>query len=170
QAEMEQRADGHVAADAGERIEHGDPHVATPKFRLRAGRGGGRACVCAELAMRRRELNTFRKLLHERRHELLAEALRTVDGMGENDEQFPDPTDRASLEDNRNLMLRIRDRERKLISKIDEALGRIADGSYGLCEECSEPIAVERLRARPVTTLCIECKAAQEERERMSAR
>ena len=67
-------------------------------------------------------------------------------------------------------MLRTRDRQRKLISKIDEALARIGDGSFGLCEECSEPIAVERLKARPVTTLCIECKAAQEERERLSPR
>ncbi len=116
--------------------------------------------------MRRRELNTFRKLLHERRHELLAEALRTVDGMGENDEQFPDPTDRASLEDNRNLMLRIRDRERKLISKIDEALGRIDDGSYGKCEECGADIGIARLKARPVTTLCIDCKSLQEAQER----
>jgi len=116
--------------------------------------------------MRRRELNTFRKLLHERRHELLAEALRTVDGMGETDEQFPDPTDRASLEDNRNLMLRIRDRERKLISKIDEALGRIDDGSYGKCEECGSEIGIARLKARPVTTLCIDCKSLQEAQER----
>ena len=90
--------------------------------------------------------------------------------MGDDAEGYPDPTDRGSLESDRNLVLRIRDRERKLISKIDEALGRIADGSFGLCEECSEPIAVERLRARPVTTLCIVCKAAQEERERLSPR
>ena len=86
--------------------------------------------------------------------------------MGEGRELFPDPTDRASLEDNRNLTLRIRDRERKLISKIDEALGRIEDGSYGRCEECGGEIGVERLRARPVTTLCIACKSQQEAEER----
>ncbi len=74
--------------------------------------------------------------------------------------------DRASLEGNRNLLLRIRDRERKLISKIDEALGRIDDGSYGKCEECGQDIGIERLRARPVTTLCIECKSLQEAQER----
>ena len=84
--------------------------------------------------MRQRELSTFQKLLHERRLELLGEAVRTVDGMGEGRELFPDPTDRATLEYNRNLTLRIRDRERKLLSKIDEALGRIEDGSYGKCE------------------------------------
>ena len=116
------------------------------------------------------ELQDFRELLKTRRAELMGEAGRTANGMGDDAEGYPDPTDRGSLESDRNLVLRIRDRERKLISKIDEALGRIADGSFGLCEECSEPIAVERLKARPVTTLCIECKAAQEERERMSAR
>ena len=75
-------------------------------------------------------------------------------------------TDRASLEGNRNLTLRIRDRERKLIVKIDEALGRIDDGSYGKCEECGQDIGIERLKARPVTTLCIECKSLQEAQER----
>ena len=119
--------------------------------------------------MRKRELDTFRKLLHERRQELVIEASRTVDGMGETREQFPDPTDRASLEGNRNLMLRIRDRERKLITKIDEALGRIEDGSYGVCEECDGPIGVERLKARPVTTLCIQCKSEQEAQEQRRA-
>src|SRR5438093_1158175 len=117
--------------------------------------------------MRKRELDAFRTLLEARRHELINEASRTVDGMGENREQFPDPTDRASLEGNRNLLLRIRDRERKLISKIDEALGRIEDGSYGKCEECGADIGIERLRARPVTTLCIDCKSLQEAQERL---
>ena len=116
--------------------------------------------------MRKRELDLFRTLLEERRLELIHEASRTVDGMGENREQFPDPTDRASLEGNRNLTLRIRDRERKLIAKIDEALERIDDGSYGKCEECGGEIGVERLRARPVTTLCIACKSQQEAEER----
>ena len=116
------------------------------------------------------ELQFFRDLLISRRAELMDEAGRTAHGMGdEAADGYPGPTDRGSLEGDRNLMLRIRDRERKLISKIDEALARIADGTFGLCEECDEPIAVERLKARPVTTLCIECKAAQEERERMSS-
>ena len=93
------------------------------------------------------------------------EAERTVDGMNEK-ENFPDPTDRASLESNRNFTLRIRDRERKLIVKIREALGRIDDGTYGLCEECGEKIGIERLKARPVTTLCFDCKSNQEAQER----
>jgi len=117
--------------------------------------------------MNKRDLKFFKELLGERRVELLREAGRSVDGMSEDDkENFPDPTDRAALEFNRNFMLRIRDRERKLITKIDEALGRIADGTYGLCEECEEEIGVERLKARPVTTLCIDCKAAQEAQEK----
>ena len=116
--------------------------------------------------MRQRELSTFQKLLHERRRELLGEALRTVDGMGEGRELFPDPTDRATLEYSRNLTLRIRDRERKLLNKIDDALKRIGDGSYGLCESCSGPIGLDRLKARPVTTLCIDCKSDQEAQER----
>jgi DnaK suppressor protein len=97
--------------------------------------------------------------------ELLAEADRTVDGMNEK-ENFPDPTDRAALEANRNFTLRIRDRERKLIGKIKEALDRLDDGTYGNCGECGEKIGIERLKARPVTTLCIDCKSLQEAEER----
>ena len=119
--------------------------------------------------MKQRDLTVFKKLLDERRQELMTEAVGTMHGMGmvgDSRETFPDPTDRASLEGNRNLTLRIRDRERKLITKIDEALGRIADGSYGVCEDCGGAIGVERLRARPVTTLCIACKSEQEATER----
>src|SRR5512139_51600 len=101
-----------------------------------------------------------------RRQELLSEAGRTVGGMTTIKENFPDPTDRASLESDRNAVLRIRDRERKLIAKIDDALNRISDGSYGLCEACGGPIGMERLKARPVTTLCIGCKSDQEAQER----
>jgi DnaK suppressor protein len=122
--------------------------------------------------MKQRDLTVFKKLLDERRQELMTEAVGTMHGMGmvgDSRETFPDPTDRASLEGNRNLTLRIRDRERKLITKIDEALGRIADGSYGVCEDCGGPIGVERLRARPVTTLCIACKSEQEATERRRA-
>ncbi len=113
-----------------------------------------------------RQAKVFQRLLVSRRQELLDEAERTVGGMTDSKENFPDPTDRASLESNRNAMLRIRDRERKLITKIDDALKRIDDGSYGLCESCGGPIAVERLKARPVTTLCIDCKSDQEAQER----
>ena len=116
--------------------------------------------------MNRTDLNMFRDLLNERKRDLIVEASRTVDGMEDSRDEISDPSDRASLEGNRTLTLRIRDRERKLITKIEEALGRIDDGSYGKCEECSENISRERLEARPVTTLCIDCKSLQEVQER----
>lgn len=108
----------------------------------------------------------FKEFLIKRLDELYEEAGRTVSGMTENEETFPDPTDRATLESDRNFMLRIRDRERKLITKIREALQRIEEGTFGQCESCGDDIGIERLRARPVTTLCIECKRKQEANER----
>jgi DnaK suppressor protein len=78
----------------------------------------------------------------------------------------PDPNDRATLESGRSFELRIRDRERRLLSKIDEAIARIDDGTYGVCEDCGEEIGLKRLEARPVTTLCIDCKTIQETREK----
>lgn len=116
--------------------------------------------------MNEQDITTLKDILNERRRTLVDQGSETANGMGETREQFPDPTDRASLEGNRNLTLRIRDRERKLISKIDEALLRMDDGTYGICEECGEEIGVERLKARPVTTFCITCKAEQEADER----
>jgi DnaK suppressor protein len=108
----------------------------------------------------------FKDLLIKRLDELYNEAERTVAGMTDTEETFPDPTDRASLESDRNFMLRIRDRERKLIMKIREALQRIEDGNFGVCELCGDDIGIDRLKARPVTTLCIECKRKQESTER----
>ncbi len=118
--------------------------------------------------MNPRQLNLFKDLLTARRQELLGDAERTVTRMTDSKENFPEPADRAALESERNATLRIRDRERKLISKIEQALERIEDGTFGVCEECGEGIGVERLKARPVTTLCIDCKADQEEEERKS--
>jgi len=109
----------------------------------------------------------FRKLLMERLDDLLKEANRTVSGMTDQGGNFPDPTDRATLESDRNFTLRIRDRERKLIAKINEALDRLDDGTFGICEECGEEISEARLKARPVTTLCIDCKKKQENLEKV---
>lgn len=109
----------------------------------------------------------FKDLLSKRLSDLLQEVNRTVTGMTDVTDNFPDPTDRASMESDRNFTLRIRDRERKLIAKIQEALQRIEDGTFGICEECGEEISFERLNARPVTTLCIECKKRQENEERL---
>lgn len=116
--------------------------------------------------MEKEQQALFKDFLLKRLDELYEEAGRTVSGMTESEETFPDPTDRATLESDRNFMLRIRDRERKLITKIREALQRIEDGTFGLCESCGDEIGVERLQARPVTTLCIECKRRQETNER----
>ncbi len=119
--------------------------------------------------MRQRELELFHRLLEERRRDLLLEAERALGAMNNRpEESCADPNDRASLESDRNFVLRMRDRERKLLSKIDEAFARIEAGSYGRCEECGGDIGIERLRARPVTTLCITCKSAQEARERQN--
>jgi len=110
-------------------------------------------------------MRMFERLLQSQRKELLQDAERTVNEMTEKDESFADPADRASWESEASRDLRIRDRERKLVSKIDEALARIADGTFGECEECGEMISVGRLKARPVTTLCINCKSEQEMQE-----
>jgi len=109
----------------------------------------------------------FRVDLTKRLEELYEEAEKTVTGMTDSKESFPDPADRATLESDRNFMLRIRDRERKLINKIREALQRIEDGSFGICDSCGDDIDIERLKARPVTTLCIECKRKEEAQERV---
>ena len=116
--------------------------------------------------MEQERLEYFRELLKERLKTLLEEAEKTVTGMTNDRDSFPDPTDRANLETDRNFLLRIRDRERRLIGKITAALGRIEDGTFGICEECGEDVSEERLRARPVTTLCIDCKTKAEEEEK----
>ncbi len=116
--------------------------------------------------MEKERLEYFRELLNERLKTLLEEAEKTVSGMTNDKDTFPDPTDRANLETDRNFLLRIRDRERKLILKIKDALARIDDGTFGICEECGEEISEERLKARPVTTLCIDCKTKAEEEEK----
>jgi DnaK suppressor protein len=116
-----------------------------------------------------KDIEFFRNLLSQRVDELLSEAGKAVEIM-DDDANFPDPSDRATMESNRNSMLRMRDRERKLIFKIQEALQRLQEGEYGVCEECGEEIAIERLKARPVTTLCIECKSSQETAERKAKR
>ena len=115
--------------------------------------------------MKKKDINYFKKLLTERVENLLAEASETVSGMTGEIVNFPDPTDRASLEADRNFMLRIRDRERKLILKIREALERIDKGTYGICETCGSEISIKRLKARPVTTQCIDCKTKEEAME-----
>jgi DnaK suppressor protein len=108
----------------------------------------------------------FRTLLLTRISELLDGAEKTVAEMTDEQENFPDPNDRASLESDRNFELRIRDRERKLIAKMQEAIKRIDDGTFGVCDTCGGPISEKRLTARPVTTQCIDCKTKEEKMEK----
>jgi len=117
--------------------------------------------------MKPEKLEAFRAMLTSKINELLDEAGKTVTDMTNGKENFPDPNDRASLESDRNFELRIRDRERKLIMKMQEAIKRIDDGTFGICEVCSGPISEKRLTARPVTTLCIDCKTKQEKIEKL---
>lgn len=124
-------------------------------------------CDKMEVSMEKDRLEYFKELLLKKRAELLEEAGKTVDEMNViAKDNFPDPVDRASMESDRSFDLRIRDRERKLISKVNEALDRIDEGTFGICEVCGGGISEKRLEARPVTTLCIECKQEQEENEK----
>ena len=117
--------------------------------------------------MEEKIIEEYRVLLQQQLDELVQEAGKTATDMADEKTNFPDPTDRASLESDRNFELRIRDRERKLIGKIREALERIDEGIYGLCESCEEKIGLARLKARPVTTMCIDCKTEQERQEKI---
>jgi DnaK suppressor protein len=110
------------------------------------------------------QVEYFRRKLMRWRTELLADSAETLRSLQEESLLKPDLTDRASLETERSIELRTRDRERKLISKIDAALARLDSGTYGFCEETDEPIGIRRLEARPIATLSIE---AQERHERM---
>ena len=109
----------------------------------------------------------YRGILQEEMRVLLEEAGKTVSEMTADNTNFPDPNDRATQESDRTFELRIRDRERRLINKIKEALERIDDGTFGICEMCGEDISAARLKARPVTTLCIDCKIEQEKKEKL---
>jgi DnaK suppressor protein len=112
------------------------------------------------------QLEYFRQMLLNWRAELVHEAGETLSDLNEGNLQQPDMADRASLETDHQLVLRTRDRERKLISKIDSALNRIDDGSYGYCQETDEPISLKRLMARPIADLSLEAQDRHERLER----
>jgi len=112
--------------------------------------------------LNQQQIEIIRAKLHDMLAELETEVSTTIDGMRKGSGAFPDPTDRATMESDRNLTLRIRDRERKLRNKIEEALARLDEGTFGICEVCEGDIGYKRLEARPVTTLCINCKSEQE--------
>ena len=112
----------------------------------------------------------FRVILETLKEELLQDIERTVHTMQDEATVFADPNDRASQESDIALELRNRDRERKLIKKVDEALGRIENGEYGYCNSCGVEIGLQRLEARPTATLCIDCKTLEELREKQVAK
>lgn len=117
--------------------------------------------------MNERQLEYFRKKLLAWKEDILRESRETLSHLQSETENHPDLADRASSETDRALELRTRDRQRKLISKIDEAIRRIEDGSYGFCEETGEPIGLARLEARPIATLSLEAQERHERRERV---
>jgi DnaK suppressor protein len=108
------------------------------------------------------------KILLAWRQSLMEEVDRTISHMKEEAANFPDPSDRASQEEEFNTELRTRDRERKLIKKIDDALGRLKNDDFGYCEACGIEIGLKRLEARPTATLCIDCKTLSEIKERQN--
>ncbi|TCP25428.1 TraR/DksA family transcriptional regulator [Rhodovulum adriaticum] len=117
--------------------------------------------------MNDRQLEYFRRKLIALKTEVLDESRSTLEGLQDGGRNIPDIADRASEETDRALELRIRDRQRKLISKIDAALRRIDEGEYGYCQETGEPISLKRLDARPTTTLSLEAQERHERRERV---
>src|SRR3984885_7724234 len=121
---------------------------------------------CGEQYMNKEQLEHFARILQTWKRDLMVEVDRTVLHMKDEAANFPDPNDRATQEEEFSLELRTRDRERKLIRKIDEALKRIEDGTYGYCLETGEEIGIKRLEARPVATLSIEAQERRERRER----
>ena len=117
--------------------------------------------------MNPRQREYFRRKLENWREDILRESRETLDNLQEESQNHPDMADRASSESDRALELRTRDRQRKLIAKIDAAIKRIDDGTYGYCEETGDPIGVARLDARPIATLSLEAQEMHERRERV---
>lgn len=116
--------------------------------------------------MNKRELKKFKKILESEREKLLKIAQETTRERRKTDEEdLMDDIDLASSEQDQSMTYRMRDRERNLIKKIDKALAKIEEGTYGTCENCEEPIGIKRLEARPVAELCITCKEEQEKKE-----
>jgi DnaK suppressor protein len=117
--------------------------------------------------MNERQRDYFKRKLIQWREDILRESRETLVALQSENENHPDVADRASSETDRAIELRARDRQRKLISKIEAALSRIEDGSYGYCEETGEPISLKRLDARPIATLSVEAQERHERRERV---
>ncbi|MGB5684583.1 MAG: RNA polymerase-binding protein DksA [Candidatus Electrothrix sp.] len=116
--------------------------------------------------MESEQLQEFRAQLEAMRGDIISDVEQTLTDMVSQHGNIPDPNDRATIESDREFELRLRSRERKLLSKIELAIGRIDNGTYGICGDCEEAIGLKRLQARPVATCCIDCKLEQERREK----
>jgi DnaK suppressor protein len=136
-----------------------------PLTKLPSARRATGAVSKAKTGSRKAKYPDIRRDLERQRAAILSEVGEVLTNRGDL-ASFPDVSDQASAEVDQNFTMRIRDRERKLLKKIDEALERMDAATYGICERCAEDIPYKRLKARPVTTLCIECKTAQEQEER----
>ena len=154
-----------VESDAGESDDNDSPD---PSSNLLAGPRNVKPYIArrGELYMGKEQLEHFRNILNTWKRDLMQEVDRTVLHMKDEAANFPDPNDRATQESEFSLELRTRDRERKLIRKIEEAIKRIDDGSYGYCNETGEEIGIKRLEARPVATLSLEAQERRERREK----
>lgn len=126
----------------------------------------GRMKEGEDVSPREKKIQEIKKKLIEEKAVLLAEASTALSSLSD-EVGSPEMGDQASAEVDRSLMLRLKERERQLLKKIDQAVERINSGTYGACEACGEEIEIKRLEARPVTILCIECKTAQEEEEKL---
>lgn len=155
-------------SDAGNGNDADDLEQDAPSTNLLAGPRNVKPYIPrrGEQYMSKEQLEHFRMILTNWKRDLMQEVDRTVLHMKDEAANFPDPNDRATQESEFSLELRTRDRERKLIRKIDEALKRIDDGTYGYCNETGEEIGIKRLEARPVATLCVEAQERRERREK----
>jgi len=119
------------------------------------------------MALTKEEIQAFEKQLSDWKNELEHAQSNNIQALHETEQaSFPDPTDQASIETDRDFDLKIKDRERRLIHKIEKTIEHIHNGEFGICEACGGDISLKRLQARPVTTLCIDCKTEQEQQER----
>ena len=118
--------------------------------------------------MKNRDLKYFRGILTQNLNDLLKKRGEAVSSLLESTVEASDPMDKATLEADRSFIIRIRDRETKLIRKIEKSLRRIDEGTFGVCDECGEEISIKRLKARPVTTYCIDCKNRMETIEKVA--
>ena len=150
----DQAKSGNGSADIGDAV-------------LRAAKGNEYRPTDKEPFMNERQRDYFRQKLLSWREDILNQVQETLQHLQDENQNHPDLTDRASSETNRGIELRARERQRKLVAKIDAALHRIAEGTYGYCEETGDPIAIRRLEARPIATLSVEAQERHERRERV---